>query len=231
MVPVICPYCRKESQTEAAYWSPTDCPHCKGIATPEAIERARLEQQAVEDAAMERLARTGDARTPERIAEAAEEMRKLTEAAYRRIVPERNVLAPKLAPLAPIPIQRISIHVTELNTMSNPKQGWRDETPRIRCSKCGNLFLLGQGMNADPEIMAITRKHRELCEGDAAVTLMRVEQAYKAGWRPIAVAELEPVTEEELVHWDANADLYDANMEFIEIIRRLIAEVRRLRRS
>ena len=86
-------------------------------------------------------------------------------------------------------------------------------------------------LNADPEIMAITRKHRELCEGDAAVTLMRVEQAYKAGWRPIAVAELEPVTEEELVHWDANADLYDANMEFIEIIRRLIAEVRRLRRS
>lgn len=81
----------------------------------------------------------------------------------------------------------VQLAVTELNTMSDPVPHYRDETPRIRCSKCGHRFLLGVGMFYNPldaAVEAITNKHMELCEGDAAVTLMKVEQAYKAGWRP-----------------------------------------------
>lgn len=78
----------------------------------------------------------------------------------------------------------VRFDVTELNTMSDPSPHYRDETPRERCSRCGHLFLLGRGCNDETQVYAITRKHMELCEGDAAVTLMKVEQAYKAGWRP-----------------------------------------------
>jgi len=72
----------------------------------------------------------------------------------------------------------------DLNTMSDPTPHYRDETPRQRCAKCRHLFRLGYGMNDDPVLYRITKKHMELCEGDAAVTLMKIEQAYKAGWRP-----------------------------------------------
>jgi len=76
------------------------------------------------------------------------------------------------------------VSIVELNTMSNPVPHYRDESPRVRCGKCGNLFLLGRGITEDRETAAVTRKHLELCEGNAAVTLMKVEQAWKAGWRP-----------------------------------------------
>ena len=72
----------------------------------------------------------------------------------------------------------------ELNTKSAPGNFFRDETPRIRCPRCGFWFLLGLGMDVDPVIEAITHKHLEVCEGDPAVALMKVEQAYKDGWRP-----------------------------------------------
>jgi hypothetical protein len=82
----------------------------------------------------------------------------------------------------------VKLDVIELNTMSNPTPGFRDESPRIRCAKCANLFLLGRGMNDEPRYVAIWQKHQEFCEGDAAVALMRIEQAYKAGWRPVLTA-------------------------------------------
>lgn len=84
------------------------------------------------------------------------------------------------------PSEVIRLDITELNTMSDPKPGWMDETVRIRCPRCGHMFLLGRGMVEDPRIRSVTRQHILLCEGDAAVTLMKVEQAYKAGWRPCA---------------------------------------------
>jgi len=72
----------------------------------------------------------------------------------------------------------------ELNTMSDPERWFRDETPRLKCPKCGHNFLLGLGMDIDPIISRISDKHVEVCEGDPAVALMKVEQAYKDGWRP-----------------------------------------------
>jgi hypothetical protein len=78
----------------------------------------------------------------------------------------------------------MNVRIIELNTMDNPSPNFRDETARIRCGKCRNLFRLGPGMFWEPLETAITMKHLELCEGDAAVTLMKIEQAYKAGWRP-----------------------------------------------
>ncbi len=71
------------------------------------------------------------------------------------------------------------IHVVELNTVSNPRPGFRDETPRIRCSKCGNLLRLGHGMDADPEVSEISMKHIELCKGDPHITLWRLDQWWK----------------------------------------------------
>ena len=74
--------------------------------------------------------------------------------------------------------------VIELNTMDNPRWAFSDETPRQRCRKCGNTFRLGYGMDVDREVAAVTEKHMELCEGDAAITLFMVDAAFKAGWRP-----------------------------------------------
>ncbi len=76
------------------------------------------------------------------------------------------------------------IEILELNTQADPRPGWRDESPGQRCRACGHVYRLGWGMDEDPKVAAVTRKHMELCEGDAAVTLMKIEQAYKAGWRP-----------------------------------------------
>jgi hypothetical protein len=78
----------------------------------------------------------------------------------------------------------MNAHVVELNTMDNPTRWFRDETQRMRCTRCGNTFRLGYGMDIDREVEAITEKHVELCEGDAAVTLLKLDAAFKAGWRP-----------------------------------------------
>lgn len=83
----------------------------------------------------------------------------------------------------------ILFDIIELNTMSDPIPGFRDETQRMRCSKCGHLFLYSfgdtefspEGQRRGNQIRAITDRHMQLCEGDAAVTLMKIEQAYKAG--------------------------------------------------
>ena len=73
-VPIICPYCKQESMTDFVVWFPTDCPHCKGIASDEVKARAQAEQDAAEAAAMKRLAATGDARTAEQVRRAELEM-------------------------------------------------------------------------------------------------------------------------------------------------------------
>lgn len=73
--------------------------------------------------------------------------------------------------------------------MSDLRPAFRDETDRIFCSKCGHWFLMSAGATeVDPEqrrrgdrIRAITRAHIEMCGGDAAVTLAKIEQAYKSG--------------------------------------------------
>lgn len=74
----------------------------------------------------------------------------------------------------------IQFDVTELNTISNPNPQFRDETQRMLCRKCRNWFLIGRGMFPEERIAAITEKHMELCEGDAAIALMKVEQWYGA---------------------------------------------------
>ena len=74
--------------------------------------------------------------------------------------------------------------ITELNTEYYSRPGWHDETSRISCDKCGHWFKLGPGMFNAPRETSITEKHLDLCEGDAPTTLMKIEQAYKAGWRP-----------------------------------------------
>lgn len=62
----------------------------------------------------------------------------------------------------------------ELNTMHNPVRGMMDEDEREWCPKCGNCFSL-----ANRKTAAITSMHMKLCEVDAAVALMKVEQQYK----------------------------------------------------
>ena len=65
------------------------------------------------------------------------------------------------------------------DTMDNPSPYFHDETERIKCTHCGNCFALGRGMDADARIMAITYKHLELCEGDAAETLEKVAEYFE----------------------------------------------------
>ena len=87
------------------------------------------------------------------------------------------------------PPRVVPFDITELNTMSDPSPHFRDETERLRCSKCGHSFLYSFGMTEldagnrrqGDRIRAITDAHMRLCEGDAAVALAKVEQAYKAG--------------------------------------------------
>lgn len=43
-----------------------------------------------------------------------------------------------------------------------------------QCPKCKNWFS-----TSDKKTAAITSMHMKLCEGDAVVTLMKVEQQYK----------------------------------------------------
>jgi hypothetical protein len=75
------------------------------------------------------------------------------------------------------------VHIVELNTMEYSR-GWHDETPKVMCPKCRNIFRLGYGMDVDREMEAISNKHLELCEADAAVTLLKIDAEFKKGWRP-----------------------------------------------
>ncbi len=75
-----------------------------------------------------------------------------------------------------MPVPRI----VELNTVDPPTPGFMDETVRIGCPKCGSRLRLGHGMDYDPEVAEISEKHIELCEGDPAVTLWRIDQWWKA---------------------------------------------------
>ena len=79
------------------------------------------------------------------------------------------------------------VRVVELNTMDNPPPGFMDETPRIKCIRCGNLFRLGIGMDYDPTIAAISEAHVAICDGDPAMTLWRIDQLVKTGNPSIAV--------------------------------------------
>ncbi len=64
----------------------------------------------------------------------------------------------------------------QLNTMDNPTRGFRDETERVKCLRCGNWFALGKGVwDTDADMYEISMKHVELCEGDAAATLQKIE--------------------------------------------------------
>jgi len=76
----------------------------------------------------------------------------------------------------------VLVPAIELNTMSDPTPHYRDETQRMWCGKCHHRFLFDDRMQKHSE--AITQKHMELCEGDAAVTLVKIDQAFKDGWRP-----------------------------------------------
>jgi hypothetical protein len=82
----------------------------------------------------------------------------------------------------------VRFEITELNTIADDAPRFIDESPRIYCGRCGHWFYLGHGIFCeDPVMAAITYKHLELCEGDQAVTLMKIEQLYKSGWRPNAL--------------------------------------------
>jgi hypothetical protein len=75
----------------------------------------------------------------------------------------------------------LPIRVIELNTEMTGIPGWRCETAAVRCSACKKKFRLGWGMAADTEQSAITTAHLKLCEGDSAVTLMKIQDLYKQG--------------------------------------------------
>ena len=47
----------------------------------------------------------------------------------------------------------------DLDTQDNPSRSFRDETERVKCSKCGNYFRLGFGMMADGHVPAISLRH------------------------------------------------------------------------
>lgn len=72
-----------------------------------------------------------------------------------------------------------TVRFINLNTQHYPVSGLREETPRIRCAACGNLFDLGIGMDVDPEIEMITGDHLEMCDGDVAKTLVAVDRWWK----------------------------------------------------
>lgn len=74
----------------------------------------------------------------------------------------------------------VKLHITELNTVDSPIPGFMDETPRIRCPKCGSRLRLGRGMDENPDISEISMKHIELCEGDPAITLLKIDQWRRA---------------------------------------------------
>jgi len=76
--------------------------------------------------------------------------------------------------------------VIEVNTMNNPSPKFRDETERVQCSKCGNYFLAGgmakfngRHFEHDMTVPRVTGLHLELCEGDAAATLVKVDRRVK----------------------------------------------------
>jgi hypothetical protein len=75
----------------------------------------------------------------------------------------------------------VKLNIVELNTVDPPTPGFMDETPRVCCSKCGSRLRLGHGMDVDPQVEEISMKHIELCEGDPAVTLLKIDQWWKAG--------------------------------------------------
>lgn len=72
------------------------------------------------------------------------------------------------------------VRYIELNTVSNPFPGFRDESPRLRCSKCGNYLLLGRGMDQEDELVQVANLHINLCEGDLPVTLWKMDQFLKS---------------------------------------------------
>ena len=79
----------------------------------------------------------------------------------------------------------IAKHYQELlDTQDNPSRLFRDETERVKCSKCGNYFRLGFGMMADEHVSAIALRHLDICEGDAAGTLARLAREFdeEAPW-------------------------------------------------
>lgn len=75
----------------------------------------------------------------------------------------------------------LPIRVIELNTEMPDKPGWRCETEAVRCSRCGKKFRLGWGMAVELQQSTITTAHLKLCEGDSAVTLMKIENLYREG--------------------------------------------------
>lgn len=77
------------------------------------------------------------------------------------------------------PFADLKIKLLNLNTVHKPIPGFMDETPRAWCSKCKNWLDLGYDMRSDDTLCLIAQTHMELCEGDAAVTLMKIEQLYK----------------------------------------------------
>lgn len=81
------------------------------------------------------------------------------------------------------PFGDLKITVIELNTEYTRPRGFMDETERVLCLKCRRVFRLGDGMTRSLANEAIWNAHRDLCEGDAAVTLMKIEQAYKEAHR------------------------------------------------
>lgn len=94
--------------------------------------------------------------------------------------------------------------------MNSNELNTEDLSPGTICQKCNRRFRLGWGMERDQEIITLTYKHLELCEGDPAATLRKIEQWWK---------ELHPDAKTALPNlWKKEADLNETASRLIRAV-------------
>lgn len=109
--------------------------------------------------------------------------------------------------------KKASVHdwILELNT--------EDLSPGTICQKCNRRFRLGWGMERYQEVVTLTYKHLELCEGDPAATLRKIEQWWK---------ELHPDAKTALPNlWKKEADLNETASRLIRAVDVGLTELER----
>lgn len=84
------------------------------------------------------------------------------------------------------------------DTMDDPIPHFRDETERVHCRKCGHYFRLTAGFSADFLAYQLSTKHLELCQGDAAETLKKV-QAWWSEQHPTPSCRPKPLTHRQRI--------------------------------
>jgi hypothetical protein len=72
-------------------------------------------------------------------------------------------------------------YIIELNTISNPTSGIRDESRYRRCEACGSRLRYSNGLDRDSVCELLTDKHIELCRGNIGETLHRIQAWYRGG--------------------------------------------------